>query len=281
MHLSQETRLKLEELRHELHNLESQGVSGSIQLALARLEELEGCVEADQEHNRRYVSHVNHELRVPMTSILGYTDLLRKGIVGPVNEQQLEFLTVIRNNVERMAILISDLSDLSKAEAGSLRLEIGEVSPKSVIEEVVRNLQPLFTEKNQVFEIEVPGDLPRVYADPRRLAQVLARLLTNASRYTSKAGRIVLHVSRQPSALRFAVVDTGIGISPEDQACLFRQFFRSEQDYVREQPGWGLSLSVVKVFVELMSGSIGVSSTLEKGSEFWFTLPVSPNDPGS
>jgi signal transduction histidine kinase len=275
MRLSQETRLKLEALRHELHDLESQGGPGSLQPVLARLEELEQCVEVDQEHNRWYVSHVSHELRVPMTSILGYADLLRKGIIGPLNEQQLEFLTVIRNNVERMAILVSDLSDLSKAEAGSLRLEISEVSPKPVLEEVARNLQPLFTEKSQVFEIELPGDLPRVYADPRRLSQVLARLLTNASRYTYQAGRIVLQLSHQPPALRFAVLDTGIGISPEDQTRLFSQFFRSEHAFVREQPGWGLSLSVVKVLVEHMGGAVGASSTLEKGSEFWFTLPVS------
>ena len=273
--MSQETRVKIEELRHDLRQLESQGELVSLQHALARLDELEQCVEADQEHNRWFISHVSHELRVPMTSILGYADLLRKGIFGSMNEQQLGFLTVIRNNVERMATLISDLSDLSKAESGSLRLERAEVSLKPVIEEVARNLQPIVAEKNQVFEIDLPGDLPQVYADARRLAQVLARLLNNASRYTSEAGKITLRVSHQPPALRLYVADTGIGVSPDDQARLFSQFFRSEHAYVREQPGWGLSLSVAKVLVEHMGGAMGATSTLGKGSEFWFTLPVS------
>jgi signal transduction histidine kinase len=273
--LSQETQVKIEELRHDLHVLESQIEPESLRIALARLDELEQCAEADQEQNRWFVSHVSHELRVPMTSILGYTDLLRKGIVGTINEQQLAFLTVIRNNVERMATLISDLSDLSKAEGGSLRLETAEVSLKPVIEDVARNLQPLITEKSQVFEIDQPGDLPAVYADPKRLSQVLARLLNNASRYTPEKGKILLRVSHQSPSLRFDVLDTGIGISPEDQARLFSQFFRSEHAYVREQSGWGLSLSIVKVLVEQMGGAVGVSSTLEKGSEFWFTLPIS------
>jgi signal transduction histidine kinase len=273
--LSQETCLKIEELRHDLLELEAQVAPVFLQPVLARLEELEQCVEADQEHNRWFISHVSHELRVPMTSILGYADLLRKGIVGPMNEQQIGFLTVIRNNVERMATLVSDLSDLSKAEGGSLRLEIAEFPLKPVIEEVARNLQPLVAEKNQAFEIDLPDGLPPIYADPRRVAQVLVRLLTNASRYTPQAGKIVLRVSHQLPVLRFSVADTGIGISPEDQARLFSQFFRSEHAYVREQPGWGLSLSVVKVLVERMGGAVGVSSILDKGSEFWLTLPVS------
>ncbi len=121
----------------------------------------------DQEHNRWFISHVSHELRVPLTSILGYTDLLRKGIFGSLNEQQLGFLTVIRNNVERMATLISDLSDLSKAEDGSLRLEYADISLKPVIEEVVRNLQPLIAEKSQILEVDLPDDLPQAHADPQ------------------------------------------------------------------------------------------------------------------
>jgi signal transduction histidine kinase len=257
-----------------MHELESQIEPASLRLVLARLDELERNADTDQEQNRWFVSHVSHELRVPMTSILGYTDLLRKGIVGSINEQQMAFLTVIRNNVERMAILISDLSDLSKAEGGSLRLEITEVSLKPVIDEVVRNLQPLVTEKSQVLEVDLPGDLPPAYADPKRLSQVLARLLNNASRYTPEKGKILLRVSHRSPSLRFEVLDTGIGISPEDQDHLFSQFFRSEHAYVREQPGWGLSLSVVQVLVAQMGGAVGVSSTLEKGSEFWFTLPV-------
>jgi signal transduction histidine kinase len=273
--MSQETRVKFEELRHDLQELAAQSESDILQLALARLDELAQCVDKDQENNRWFISHVSHELRVPLTSILGYTDLLRKGIFGSLTEQQLGFLTVIRNNVERMATLISDLSDLSKAEDGSLRLEYADIPLKPVIEEVVRNLQPLIAEKSQTLEVDLPGDVPQAHADYKRLVQVLSRLLNNASQYTPEAGKISLRVSLQPQALRFDVVDTGIGISPEDQARLFSQFFRSEHPYVREQPGWGLSLSVARALVEHMGGAVGVTSALGKGSAFWFTIPFS------
>jgi len=273
--MSQETRIKIEELRHELQMGATQSESELLQLVLARLDELAQCVDKDQENNRWFISHVSHELRVPLTSILGYSELLRKGIFGSLNEQQLGFLTVIRNNVERMATLISDLSDLSKAEEGSLRFEYADISLKPVIEEVVRNLQPLVAEKSQILEVDLPDGLPQAHADYKRLVQVLTRLLNNASRYTPEAGTLSLMVRLQPPVLRFEVVDTGIGISPEDQPRLFSQFFRSEHPYIREQPGWGLSLSVARVLVEHMGGAVGVSSALGKGSAFWFTIPFS------
>jgi signal transduction histidine kinase len=273
--MRQETRVKIEELRHDLAELATQSESDLLQHALARLDELAQIVDAEQEDNRWFISHVSHELRVPLTSILGYADLLRKGIFGSLNEQQLGFLTVIRNNVERMATLISDLSELSKAENGSLRLECADISLKPVVEEVVRNLQPLVVEKSQILEVDLPDDLPQAHADHKRLVQILTRLLNNASRYTPEDAKISLRISLQSPALRFEVVDTGIGISAEDQAQLFSQFFRSEHPYVREQPGWGLSLSIARALVELMGGAVGVSSALEKGSVFWFTIPVS------
>jgi signal transduction histidine kinase len=273
--MSQETRVKLEELHHDLQGLAAQSDPEHLHLALARFDELAQCVEADQEVKRWFISHVSHELRVPLTSILGYTDLLRKGIFGSLTEQQLGFLTVIRNNVERMATLISDLSDLSKAEDGSLRLEYANISLKPVVEEVVRNLQPLIEEKRQTLEVDLPDDMPQAHADQKRLVQVLTRLLNNASRYTPETSKISLRVSLQPQALRFDVADTGIGISPEDQVHLFSQFFRSEHPYVREVPGWGLSLSVVRALVEHMGGAVGVSSSLGTGSVFWFTIPLS------
>ena len=273
--MSQETRIKIEELRHELQMGATQSESELLQLVLARLDELAQCVDKDQKDNRWFISHVSHELRVPLTSILGYSELLRKGIFGSLNEQQLGFLTVIRNNVERMATLISDLSDLSKAEEGSLRFEYADISLKPVIEEVVRNQQPLVAEKSQILEVDLPDGLPQAHADYKRLVQVLTRLLNNASRYTPEAGTLSLMVRLQPPVLRFEVVDTGIGISPEDQPRLFSQFFRSEHPYVGDQPGWGLSLSVARVLVEHMGGAVGVSSPLGKGSAFWFTIPIS------
>lgn len=224
----------------------------------------------------KFVSVVTHELRIPMTSIKGYTDLLRQGVVGTVNEMQLNFLNVIRNNVERMSALVSDLSDISHIENGRIKLNSSMVSAAESVQETVNNLKPRIQEKGQELSIEVQSALPQVYADPNRLVQVLTNLLNNAHKYTPEKGKLSLRASQNGEYVRFEVQDNGIGISPEDQEGLFGQFFRSESPEVREQQGWGLGLNLANRLVTLMGGEMGVRSMLGEGSTFWFTIPTHP-----
>jgi signal transduction histidine kinase len=142
------------------------------------------------------------------------------------------------------------------------------------LEEALRGLQSRLDEKNQSLQADIAPDLPQVYAEASRLVQVLAYLLDNASRYTPAGGEIRVTARQQEAVLRLEVIDTGIGISQQDQASLFSQFFRSGDPAVHEQPGWGLALSVAKRLVVLMGGEIGVRSELGQGSAFWFTLPA-------
>ena len=221
----------------------------------------------------KFVSVVSHELRIPMTSIRGYTDLLRKGTVGPINERQASFLEVIQNNVERMSVLVSDLSDISRIETGRLKLEQVAVSISVSIEEVVRSLQPKLEEKNQSISVNLDMNLPTIQTDPTRLIQILTNLISNALKYTPDGGEIRIAARWETDRVRLEVKDTGIGISPEEQDLIFGQFFRSESEFVREQQGWGLGLNVTKRLVELMDGTIGFDSVLDQGSTFWFTLP--------
>jgi signal transduction histidine kinase len=232
------------------------------------------AVQSANQAKTKFVSVVTHELRIPMTSIKGYTDLLRQGAVGPVNEMQANFLNVIRNNVDRMSALVSDLSDISRIETGRLKIDLKPVSVAEHADEVLRSLEPRLEEKHQVLELELPADLPPVHADPNRVVQVLTNLLSNAWKYTPEGGCIRLKAVPEAGSVRVTVADTGIGISPEDQAKLFSQFFRSEDPLVREQQGWGLGLNVARRLVEVMGGEIGCESALGQGSTFWFTLPV-------
>jgi len=229
-----------------------------------------------------FVSLVAHELKNPMTSIKGYTELLSGGAVGPINEMQSNFLRTIHSNTERMSTLVSDLNDNSKIEAGRLRLDFKAVELHEVVDEVVRSTKRQIDDKKQAIQVLMP-DLPKVWGDRTRVAQVLVNLVSNAHKYTPESG--VLIVAAELSENRWDpegarkvvhmwVKDNGIGISPEDQAKIFQKFFRSEDQKAREAPGTGLGLNITRSLVEMQGGRIWFESVFREGTTFHFTIPV-------
>lgn len=225
-----------------------------------------------------FVSLVAHELRTPMTAIRGYADMLAKEIVGPLNEQQRNFLQTIRSNVDRMRVLVSDLQDISRIETGQLRLELKPTSLSSALEEALQAVQGQIEERKQDLQVDVPSDLPPVRADPARLTQILTNLLSNAYKYTPEGGQIGVRAWVEDGFVHCAVSDTGIGISPEDRVRLFSKFFRADHPLVREQPGTGLGLCIVKNLVELQGGEIQVESEVGKGTTFTFSVPIAGDE---
>jgi signal transduction histidine kinase len=231
-----------------------------------------------------FVSFVAHELKNPMTSIKGYTELLAAGSVGPITEMQANFLGTIRSNVERMSTLVSDLNDNAKIEAGRLRLDYRPVEVKEVVDEVIRSTRRQVEDKRQKVELQLPSELPPVWADRTRVAQVLINLVSNANKYTPEGGVVFIGAEVSDNqwdpegARRVAhlwVQDNGIGISFEDQARIFQRFFRSEDSKAREAPGTGLGLNITKSLVEMQGGRIWFNSEFRKGTTFHFTIPVS------
>jgi signal transduction histidine kinase len=230
-----------------------------------------------QQANRaktEFISFVAHELRTPMTSIRGYAEMLIKKMCGPLTPQQEQFVHTICNNIERMQIQVSDLQDVSRIETGQLFLEMKPTALASVLENALQATQGQVEARSQQLTLEVPENLPLVHADPARLTQILINLLSNAYKYTPEGGHIHLRAWLQDGYVRCAVSDTGIGISPEDQAKLFTKFFRAEDPAVRDMPGTGLGLCIVKSLVELQGGEIDVESQLGRGTTFTFTVPV-------
>ena len=230
-------------------------------------------VEADRAKSE-FVSTVSHELRTPLTSIKGYTDLLYMDAVGDLNDEQKKFLNIVKANADRLTALSTDLLDISRVETGRIRLDMKEVDMDEIVNDVVASLQPEIQRKGlHLRSISLP-DLQPVRGDRGRIVQVLNNLLSNAYRYTPAGGTITVGVSQSDSMLRVDVADTGIGISPKDQAKLFSRFYRADDPRVREISGTGLGLAITRMFVELHGGRIWVQSELNKGSTFTFVLPT-------
>ncbi|MCJ7624415.1 MAG: cell wall metabolism sensor histidine kinase WalK, partial [Anaerolineaceae bacterium] len=231
-----------------------------------------------------FVSFVSHELKNPMTSIKGYSELLSAKAVGPVNEAQMNFLNTIRSNVDRMATLVSDLADESRIEAGRLRLDFEAIDANVIIGEVIRSEIRMIEEKKLELVITIPQDLPHIWADRTRLVQVLTNIVSNARKYTPEDGKIIISAEAGENkwdpdgsarVIHFWVEDNGLGISLEDQEKIFQKFFRADDVETREVPGTGLGLNITRSLVEAQGGEIWFKSEYRVGTSFHFTVPVS------
>jgi signal transduction histidine kinase len=244
-------------------------------------------VQAADEAKSEFVSFVAHELKNPMTSIMGYTDLLSKGSAGPVTEMQASFLRTIHSNVERMSTLVSELTDHSKIEANRLRLDFNAVDTVEVVDEVIRSTKRQLDDKKQAGRVKLPDKMPKVWADRTRLVQVLTNLVSNANKYTPEGGTITIGAEKSanrwdPSGathvVHMWVQDNGIGVTLEDQAKIFQKFFRSDDSKAQDAPGTGLGLSIAKSLIEMMGGLIWIESEFRQGATFHFTIPVADTE---
>jgi len=229
-----------------------------------------------------FVATVSHELRTPMTSIRGYVDILLMGAAGALNENQLHFLQIVKNNTERLNILVNDLLDISRIEAGRVILSPQSLDLRDVAEDVIADVLRRSEEENKpmAFSLEAPKNLPRVIGDAERVRQVFGNLVDNAYHYTPENGQITVNINAtNGSMVKVDVKDSGVGISAEDQERIFDRFYRGEDPLVLATPGTGLGLAIVKQLVEMHNGKIWLESGgIGKGSTFSFTLPVFKKD---
>ncbi len=231
----------------------------------------------------QFLANISHELRTPLNSIIGFARVILKGIDGPITDLQQQDLTAIFTSGQHLLGLINDILDLSRIEAGKMDLSFDEVNINDLISSVMSTAVGLVKDKPVELKSDVAADLPLVRADAMRIRQVLINFLSNAAKFTDE-GEVVVKASLEESSkgqpsVKVSVIDTGPGISKEDQKKLFQAFSQVDASLTRKVGGSGLGLSICHHFIQMHNGQIGVNSAAGKGSTFYFTIPVVQSDP--
>ncbi|MEB3192023.1 MAG: PAS domain S-box protein [Snowella sp.] len=237
-----------------------------------------------------FLANMSHELRTPLNAILGMAEAMQESIFGEITERQKKSLQTIERSGQHLLSLINDILDVAKIESGQLELQCQPTSVPSLCTTSLAFIQQQAFSKQIHVEIQLPQHLPDLLIDERRIRQVLINLLNNAVKFTPEGGRITLEVSQvatppenaadlpPPSYLQIAVMDTGIGIAPEDIPKLFQPFIQIDSALNRKYEGTGLGLTLVKRLVELHGGQVTVSSEVNVGSCFRIELPCAVSE---
>jgi len=230
-----------------------------------------------------FLANMSHELRTPMNAIIGYADLLIDGVDGPLNEEQEKSLKKVASNSRYLLQLINDILDISKIESGKMQLSPKEVDLIWVIESAVGVFEPLLKQKQLTLSYHVDEGASHVYGDEDALKQIFMNLMSNAVKFTQE-GAITLTAKlsqrgvepgEAPIFAEVCVEDTGIGIKEEDLGAIFDKFVQVDLTTVRQHEGTGLGLSIARGLVALHKGMIWATSVYGKGSQFYFTIPLS------
>lgn len=204
------------------------------------------------------------------------------GAAGELSEQQTQFLEVVLSNTQRLNILVNDLLDVSRMDAGKIDLSMQALRLPELAEDVIaeQKRRSEVEEKPLTFEYDFPLNLPKVKGDEERVRQILANLVSNAYHYTPANGQIYVQARSVDDEVQVDVTDTGIGIHPDDQNRVFERFYRGEDPLVLATAGTGLGLSIVQQLIEMHAGRIWLESKgiPGKGSTFSFTLPIYQED---
>jgi signal transduction histidine kinase/ActR/RegA family two-component response regulator len=261
MHVQQRNELRLLQERLNRQNIELARINAELRRAHRQKDE--------------FLAGISHEVRTPLSAILGLAELLRTQIVGPLTDDQREMVSRIEESGRHLLAVINDLLDLAKIEAGRFDLAPQMIMAHDLCRAGVRMIRELAIRKNQKIHTNLDPRVEGIYGDERRLRQALINLLSNAVKFTPPEGQIGIDLEGDPDneVVRISVWDTGIGIAAEDMPRLFQPFSQIDNVYQRDQAGSGLGLVIVARLAELHGGGVTLVSEPGKGSRFTITLP--------
>ncbi len=248
-------------------------LASEIKAAHLRAEHDKQTAEMANHAKSEFLARISHELRTPLNSVLGFAQLLEMNSKEPLTARQGRHVSQIRRSGQHLLSLIDEILDLSKIEAGTIRISIERVALDPVLEQLRATLQPLADSADVTFAVDLPAGLPMVRADRVRLAQILMNLGTNAIKYNRRGGAVMLQARAENGTVKIAMIDTGIGIPAERHAEVFQPFNRlgAEQGGIE---GTGIGLAISHRLAGLMNGSLTFSSKTDQGSTFWLELPA-------
>jgi signal transduction histidine kinase len=267
------------ETNSELVNLSRERAkqAARLQRALGERDQAFAALADADRRKTRFFAGVGHELKTPLSTIIGFAEDGQDGLAGPVTEAMRRFLGQIERAGRHLLLVVDDLVDLARIEAGETRLHPEPVHLQAALPDVGDAMRPLLARKGQSLAIEVPPDLPPVEADPGRLHQVLVNLVENARKYTPEGGHVALRAHLAGDRAAIEVVDDGRGIAPADLPHVFEEFRRAQG--ASSEPGSGLGLAIVRRLVEAHGATIAVASTLGEGTTVTVRWPLAACPP--
>ena len=221
---------------------------------------------------KKFFATVAHDVKSPLTAILGYAEVLTGKLKAMPSEGR--YAANIQTSAKTLNVLISDLVDLAAMESGKLRVEIGTLNLLAVMNDVYERVKIAAANRKLNMTLEVPPVLPPLAGDDARVGQVVQNLCTNAIQYTKEGGKITIKAELKPDRVEVSVIDTGIGISKEDLPRVWERFFQTKEAMGMRKAGFGLGLKIAREIVQRHGGEMGIESELGVGSRFFFHIPI-------